>query len=375
MKKMLKRYYRDVLTGVLMTLSLSFTFFLILNSIRIINLINDEVKVDEYVKCMYVSTELLDAETEQDEKTFEELSRKADLFEILNEETCNVSLYSIALNSKVREGTIRVQYVVSYNESLDRKVVSGEIPNADFTNGCVLITESMLDATESINDKKYIELNGDVYEISGIIRDVSVGQSEREVIIFAGAMSKEQKTKVFSEKTGNKWKTIHIGSNVNNPLNVYKSINDKLNKYGMQLTSHGGLSHSQLEESTRYMNSVLQPIMIFFSFTNVFVVTGIWVKKRLRECAIRKSFGATYDMIMVHLIKEMFKCVIVSVVIGAIIQFVYLRITDNMFYIKLYINKTSAIVMAGVFFIILIIMCYYGKHIKKTEPITAIKRM
>ena len=52
MKKMLKRYYRDVLTGVLMTLSLSFTFFLILNSIRIINLINDEVKVDEYVKCM-----------------------------------------------------------------------------------------------------------------------------------------------------------------------------------------------------------------------------------------------------------------------------------------------------------------------------------
>ncbi len=374
MKGIIKHYYRDILTGVLMTISLSFTFFLVLNCVRLIGLINEENIIDGYVKEMNVYTdELYDAKNEQEEREFEELSRKADLFDILKENSCNISLYNSALNSKSREGTLDVQYVISYNEKFNRKIIEGELPNEDFDNGCVLITESVLDVTEVIDGKRYIELDDDKYQISGIIRDVSVAQSEQEVIMFVDAMTEEQKAKVISVKKGNKWTNIHIGSNTDEPLQAYRSINKKLSEYGLKLVSNDRVSHSNIEEHTRYMNKVMQPIMVIFAFLNVFVVTGIWIKQRLKECAIRKSFGATHGMIMKHLMNEMLKCVFVAFIIGAIIQIIYIRITNAIFDLSLYISKISVMIILGVFFIIFAMLGYYGRYIKRTEPITAIK--
>lgn len=375
MKEFIKKYYRDTLTGMLMSLSLAFTFFMVLNCVRLVGVIEHEDKIDGYVKWVYANIEPLnDIETDEEQEEFGELIKEINMFEILKENSSNVSLYWGARVNNSEDGGATVQYVVSYNEEFNRKIIEGELPKKDFSNGCVLVNEKAKKAVEYRDNKMFVEIDSEEYEVSGIIRDTSISGNDEEFILFAEAMTKEQQEKVMSDMNIQRC-MIHIGSDEVNPMSVYASVGDKLSNYSCVLRTIDGIGHSENEIFSRIMNIIIQPIMIIFSFANVFVVTGIWVKRRLKECAIRKAFGATHGMIMMHLMKEMFKCVLVSFVLAIIIQLIYVWMTGKIFAAIIYFNSTSAKIILGVFLIIMAILCHYGKLVKKTEPVTAIRTM
>ncbi len=375
MKEFIKKFYRDILTGVLMSLSLAFTFFMVLNCVRLIGMVEYEDKIDGYIKGIYCNIDpVYDINTEKERNEFIEATKDINIFNILKEENCNVSLYWGERVNGAEDGAAIIQYVVSYAEEFNRKIIEGELPNKDYSNGCVLISEKAKKAVEYRDSKMFVEIDSEEYEVAGVIRDTSISQNEEEFILFADAMTEQQQEKAMTDFMIERCK-IHIGSNKINPMDTYASINEKLNKYSCMLKSDDGISYSENEYFSRMMNVIIQPVMVVFSFINVFVVTGIWVKRRLKECAIRKAFGATHGMIMTHLMKEMFKCVLVSFVLGTILQLIYIKVTGKIFDVILYFNSISAKIIAGVFLIIAAILCYYGNLVKKAEPVTAIRKM
>ncbi len=375
MKEVIKRYYRDVLTGVLMTLSLALTFFLVINGIRLIGMMEQEDKIDGYAEELYGVIDSIAEITDWDIKCeFYNSLDSINMFELLKTDACNVSFYNSAFIPGATDGNGVVQYVVSCNEDFSRKIIEGEMPKDDFSNGCVLISETAKKAVEIKDGESYIEIDGYMYKVSGVVRDVTMSQSEEEYILFADAMTREQKDKIEEKLTEHRC-MLHIGSSEGKVMEVFRDISGKLSSYEAKIDAREGIGHSQMEMYTRDVNKIIQPVMIFFSFLNVFVVTGIWVRRRLKECAIRKSFGATYGMLMTHLMKEMSKCVAVSFVLGVIMQIIYGKVTGQIFDAVIYFNTTTVKILAVVFVIIAGILCFYGSLVKKTENITAIHTM
>lgn len=373
MKDRIKKYYRDVLTGVLMTISLALTFFMTLNCIRLVNIIDEKNSTNTYVQKMYAEINLVNEETGV--KSIDKV-KDVDFAEVFNIERGNVSYIMGTEIGGMTSYSTYVQYVIACNEEYDGKLIKGELCNGDFRNGNVLISENMLKYIVEKDEKQYIEVAGELYKVSGVLENTNISEMEKTVVLFVEGMTEEQKEK-FNERiiADSCNGIIEIGSNKYNVTELFNGINLAFNKYGAKLMSGGSVLRSEEEEFARTVNRMIQPVLILFSFVNVYVITGIWVRRRLNECAVRKSFGASYGMIMCHLLLEMFKCVCVALVLSMTLQLIYLRVSGKTFVFAQYITDESLKIMSMVMIIIIIILFCYGKLIKKTEPVTAIHTM
>ncbi|MDY5576535.1 MAG: ABC transporter permease [Lachnospiraceae bacterium] len=363
----IKKYYRDILTGSLITFSFALTFFVALNCIRLVNYLTGETKMEktEFSSQVTFGINLIDPATgmRMDEKLSGE-----NLLELLDIHKGTVMITNLSTIKGAGEQK-NVIYVISENDDMPYEVLSGKYPEQDFKNGSAMISKDMMKYTEDKDGDLYLTVNGYYHKVAGILESYTLSGYDETVMVYVNAMyGKEQYELNQSLKQNNDLCQITIGSKSDRAMEYYQQMEEKFGLLDIPLSFSDNSQDGTEEKIYEYLNRIVLPVILLFCIMNIYAVTGIWVRHRLREFAIWKAFGATQGIIMNQLLGQYVKCIAPSVFIGVFLQMIYLKIAGISFQTEEYMTVSGIRIGILIMLVAVAVLYHYARFIKRTEP-------
>ena len=231
---------------------------------------------------------------------------------------------------------------------------------------------------EKIKSKNNIFDSGKVIKIKDYIVEVAglenVMYFEKVIIMekgmgYVNAMyGKEQYELNQSLKQNNDLCQITIGSKSDRAMEYYQQMEEKFGLLDIPLSFSDNSQDGTEEKIYEYLNRIVLPVILLFCIMNIYAVTGIWVRHRLREFAIWKAFGATQGIIMNQLLGQYVKCIAPSVFIGVFLQMIYLKIAGISFQTEEYMTVSGIRIGILIMLVAVAVLYHYARFIKRTEP-------
>lgn len=365
MKTIIKKYYRDIATGILMTISFAITFFVAFECTKLINSLMDELDKDNaFVSEIYADFQF---KNENDltcmlgEDVLEKLHSGNGT--VIAEMYADIGDYGVSMS---------VEYVISDNVAMPYELEDGAYPDEKFTNGCVLVTPEVLEYAEKKSDGKYIKIADVNYKICGILKSSSMMGNDGRILLYVDGMkSKEQYLLLKRMRENLNTISLLLGSD-RDAEEVLRELNYNFEENEVYLQETDRTSNVIESDIYTSLGKFVYPCIMLFCIFNVYEVTGLWISQRKEETAIKKAFGKTDSEILNGLLLDMLKCLLPGFVLALAGQLIYRRLSGYSMSISEYFTNKGIWMCVFVVLVNIAILYRYAKKIKKTETINSL---
>ncbi len=285
-------WIHDKLAGSVMMIAFCFTFFIIVNVLRIQNA--QSAAKEQAEKEHYTNSHIFQYQTSD--------------MEIINSriqvDKLKITQGNVILVFKTVVGTgysiAPIHMVVSNNEPLVEELQEGRFPTKnEISHGrkCVVVGEGLLRLAEQKGNSREIMINGIPYVITGVLKDVTGDGNDNRVLVFYNCFSE----KSMEDLNGEYWFDIEYGSNIGEIGQI-----EELQAWLYQFASPEHFVTVEQEDmdklnDARTMEQMMDRYKIFVLYGlfilcmgGCSVVSSVWIKRRRKEMIIRKAFGSSF---------------------------------------------------------------------------------
>lgn len=330
-----KLYIRDTLTSMLLILAFSLCFLLVCNGIDIGNQISKANKIklsEQYMVQFPVVYEAIEA-SENQEVSEESLNK-------LKIGVGNVLIEEVGLQCGNSFSYKNTTIFLKWTEKISAILETGRYPTEEDrrqAKNMVVIGNAMCPYVEEIKGEKYLKLEGEWYQVVGVLADNTASNTDERIFLFEDCVSDKIKRKAMQEITNSLRQTV-----LQYQSNQKEGVQEAVSALFEWLETHfeGGFellesAEEEIEEKNQIgnfivrFNQIMVVILLLFSISNCIVISNIWIQRRRKEFVIRKAFGASLVYIGKLILKELFQIALGALLVSFIIQEVYYKILDN----------------------------------------------
>ncbi len=274
--------------------------------------------------------------------------------------------------------------IYTFDNTFPVELQSGYV---DWTPGGynVVIGESIDSYTINKKGKKYLCLNGEYYQVTGIAKNNNSGQYDSSVYVIGGEETNNVNVSAETELAD----SIMFG--LFTELKVYgreeKLLQKKIqavkeemeNNHQLKVQSSKNAQEMTENEATNFlfenMNKVFMPLLLLFSIGNSYSITALWVKARRLDIAVRMTYGCTKGQIMGWIFGEMSVLMGLAAVGTAVLGSIYAKIYENGNGWLDYILYDIGLIGCAILFTLVVTTIGAYKYSKKIIPAAVLKEL
>lgn len=371
MKNFLKKYYRDVVTGLMLTVSLTLIMFVGFNGSRMLGAFREDRR--NWYAGKYAYTYIFAAEKSikiQDYPSGSIQEENPYLLEDMAASKQGVSLEVTGLHEEGSLEFISVMLLLSRGkeddyllESLDERVSE--------ENG-IWIGRSRVRNTKAREGRRYAVIQGQgEYPVQGMLVNQSASGYDDRMILPYETMSADRK-ELWKEVLQNKFRLYVAGDNDKEVQAECHRLLEMLDKAGYSVEEERS-DEDSMEQQYRYFAKLLLPLFMIFCIGNIVVVVRLWMMRKKREMAICKSLGAGTFFQMRRLLWGFFKCLLPSAVLGFLLELAYSAWEGRSINLSNYVNPQGCVLLLGMLAVFVGNMLLYVRFIRSVPPATGMK--
>ena len=186
---------------------------------------------------------------------------------------------------------------------LNYKLESGRLPGENAKNGRLEVAVGRNKAKFATveNGKKYLVIEGDRYEISGILGSDKSDYWDNKVVLNIACLGDKTLNSLMKKMSY----TVELGSNSYELDDTYKTVYGNIKSIDQdsvikakKLISNG---ESTLEKSMAKENMQVNVITYIFCVLNSMIISEFWIIQRRKEFAIKKALGMKNSKIIMEM--------------------------------------------------------------------------
>lgn len=354
----IKRFFRNIPTGILMILGFSILMFMIFNVVSILNAMNIK-NSDAYRYNQELSISVNAVENDLEVDSEELLIGKGNIY--INNEA--------AFIDEINMETV-VHGLVQYEEELKHELSYGKYPSFDINDSqplAVVGYDIYKEASVKGNDR-YITILGVEYKIVGVLQKEAADNIDYTVIAFIESLIEKDRNEYIRKSTNN-YKSYYLDYQSDN-YDYRKDVEDLIGKLksdkieiflleerltaGVHIVNDG---IDSFKENTIYL-------VVAFCLFNCFAITNLWIRNRYIELSIRKAYGYNTIQIVVLLVKDLVKYMIISVALGFVMQIVYNAIKGTNLINEAVLEDVARVLLMGIIVVLITVALQLSKVIR-----------
>lgn len=331
MKERYHHLIHDRLASTLMIVTLTLSFLVVLNVIKIQN----EQKIGEHQleQERYLSEKVYRYDFGDEEP---ETNMKIDALDI---RVGNVIITSEYNQIGDADYYAPMDIVVAYNEPLVEKLQEGRYPTETeimHERRCVVIGTGLLRFTKKDGKERVLSIDGMDYEVLGILKDVTGNEMDDRMIVFYDALAEQTKAR-FDKRLEESFDTdILYGSNKGTLEEsqvlenwLYQTVDKKyfsmVEEDELEDIEYSYEAANMMREYNKYTLYA----MFAFCMCACFLVSSVWIKRRRKEMVVRKALGSSFLKVTGILIKDLGIMIGISIIMDVVFLSMQILVTGN----------------------------------------------
>lgn len=333
MRKIFRKIFRYKLTSIFFIIGQLIIYITIFGALAVYNRAYDKEK--DRINAVYKNRIELEIN----------MSKKADFMSFFADSTNTgnaVISGKLALGIQELGTSVRSEIIIMSNEQMNYKLESGRLPGENAKNGRLEVAVGRNKAKFATveNGKKYLVIEGDRYEISGILGSDKSDYWDNKVVLNIACLGDKTLNSLMKKMSY----TVELGSNSYELDDTYKTVYGNIKSIDQdsvikakKLISNG---ESTLEKSMAKENMQVNVITYIFCVLNSMIISEFWIIQRRKEFAIKKALGMKNSKI----IMEMF--INITELSGiSLIMFLLLNILSKVFVGSAFIDIKISFIM------------------------------
>lgn len=331
MKERYHHLIHDRLASTLMIVTLTLSFLVVLNVIKIQN----EQKIGEHQleQERYLSEKVYRYDFGDEEP---ETNMKIDVLDI---HVGNVIITSEYNQIGDADYYAPMDIVVAYNEPLVEKLQEGRYPTETeimHQRRCVVIGTGLLRFTKKDGKERVLSIDGMDYEVLGILKDVTGNEMDDRMIVFYDALAERTKARFDKRLEESIDTNILYGSNKGTLEEsqvlenwLYQTVDKKyFSMVGEDELEDIEYSYEAVNMMREYNKYTLYA-MFAFCMCACFLVSSVWIKRRRKEMVVRKALGSSFLKVTGILIKDLGIMIGISIIMDVVFLSMQILVTGN----------------------------------------------
>lgn len=333
-KRMKEQYHHlihDRLASTLMIVTLTLSFLVVLNVIKIQN----EQKIGEHQleQERYISEKVYRYDFGDEEP---EVNMKIDA---LNIRAGNVIITSEYNQIGDADYYAPMDIVIAYNEPLVAELQEGRYPTETeimHQRRCVVVGTGLLRFTKKDGKERVLSIDGIDYEVLGVLKDVTGNEMDDRMIVFYDVLAEQTKVRFDTRLEESIDTNILYGSNqgtLEESHELEKWLYQTVDKKYCSLLEEDELENVEYSYEAANMmreyNKYTLYAMFAFCMCACFLVSSVWIKRRRKEMVVRKALGSSFLKVMGVLLKDLGIMIGISVIMDVFILSMPMLVTGN----------------------------------------------
>ena len=338
---MIKKFFRERYSTLLLIIGLTLSFFVAINTLTSLNKVEKEQdRKNRHTYSIEYDISLIPEYEETDGEMIFKADEEeyADKFEsFINTFQCNGgNLFLYGNFNFIGDGFDNpITYIpLSVNEKFCEKFIWGGLPNKESIKNkekAAIVSESMKEYIYSIDNERYIDINGIPYKVTGMYEtffEVNSGK-DMDICIFYDCLDEKIKNDIKNEKAGFLLEIAYGSSelsekefqeNFNKFKTIIKNGNYRIEKINnrKEPSAKNNLLYAKLR-----LNMIFMYVVLGFTLINCMMISNIWIKRRYNEFVIRRTYGYSMRDMVVLLIKDLSGYIGCALASSIILQTIY----------------------------------------------------
>lgn len=309
----------DKPASLLMILTFTLTFFIVIRGIQLQNAQNEaaEQMEKEQYKTYYRYTYSMGEERAiQRFRGFET--------ETLELEKGNVILsdYDFCIGDAMIK--MNADVVLKQTEPYPEMIEEGHFPTEAervHHRSCVVIGCGLLMYTQQQEKNRRLVVDGKSYEVIGILKDITGSGADDRLFLFYDCMERQEQREIDRRLMEGEFAefTVSYGSNGIGVEESFAELADWLYQIGDKQYYTVSEEYTEQESGegevmsyvVAQVNRGIVSVLFAFCLCACYMVSSVWIKRKKKELVVRKALGGTFGGISVVLLKDI--CVMVGI--------------------------------------------------------------
>ncbi|MDE6760228.1 MAG: ABC transporter permease [Lachnospiraceae bacterium] len=364
MKERNHYFIHDKLAGILMVITLSLSFFIVLSVVRLQNeqrLGENQQESEKYDHQLLYHGYYTDYE---DEIFDQRPELNADKLTIENGNVILTGVYYPVSDANIYASA---SIVLKFNEPLVEELLEGRYPTDSeqkHHRNCVVIGTELLKHTKKQGKERILSIDGREYDVLGVLEDMTGYEMDNRIILFYDCLAEKTKRSIDQRlsSTGTIDFKILYGSNEGELDEILAleswlyQITDK--RYFSVIENEEEENNYGYEEARmmREYNKYTLYLMFGFCMCACFVVSSVWVKRRRKELVIRKALGSSFFKVISVILKDIGIMVVISMLFDFILLILQMLITGENWLSGMYMIQNIQFIGVSIGIVLVITM-------------------
>ena len=364
----IKKFFRNIPTGIMMILGFSILMFMIFNTLSILK--SMEIKSSDTYKynqefSIYVDSSKKDYDVDSKQL----IIGKGNVY--INNESAYIN--------EINMETV-VHGLVQYEEELKHKLISGKYPalEIDDSQPLAIVGSDIYKVASVKGDDKYITILGVEYKIVGVLQKDVLDNMDYTVIAFIDSLNEKDK-KEYIRKSSNNYKSYYCDYQSDN-YDYRKEIEDLIYKFKSNEIEIL-LLEERLDAGVHAVNDAINSfrdntvyLVVICCLFNCFTITNLWIRNRYIELSIRKAYGYNTIKIVKLIIKDLVKYMLISIALSFAVQIVYNAIKGTNLMNEAVLEDVVKVIIMGIIVVLFTVALQVSKVIR-IAPASSIKEV
>lgn len=371
----IKKYLRDISSSLLVIVGYVLLFFVAFNSIYLMEKI-DETQPNTIIgdyndRNFFLATSKPTGEGEDVlQGTISGVDKIKAVIDALKTTDGNTYINIQCMVDKLSI-TTSVSVVLSYNEACNRTLKSGVYPDFTSINNdrAIVIGEYFEDCTVDIDGNKYISINGALYLVTGIFKDMTYSQTDKSLAIFYPQVTDSVVEELIPQIYSNYVEVTVCGNSCDNVISDVKNTLESTGYFDIRKADT--FSYDGINTIISAIKDVVMIMIVIFCIVNSIAISGMWLKRRQREIIIRKSYGYGNLEILKLIICDMVKYMLTAFALVIIAELLYMWLLNKIISFSYILNYClgSVVLMMFIIFLTALINLKYITHIPVAQGV------
>lgn len=381
-----KKYFRSILTSIVLVISLVMTIFTTINVARI-NSIGDSTDTNKKIGYKYSidfrvhKINMEESENLEYEDTIDDLNESIvkefsnnDFIELLSIFSCNTIQY-VEMNAGEGVSKTDVEMYIGNSEIIELPLVKGTI-DFEVDKLVAVIGNDLVDYVYEENNKEMINLNDIPFEVGGVLKTTFPSGKDNRIIVSYENMKRFLQDYQLDRIVNYDYFPEYCVCTNDSEMKLESDL-EKINEYLNSVNCYFEIDEVARMMDIEYLYSVIGKNVVklinIVCFFNVFLVVLIWIKHKNKEFAIRKTFGYSTLRIYGQVIYEYMKCFVLAVILSVILQIIYSFIKSIPLDLSIYVSNGNIKTIIYTFVILIVELLVNVLYISKIETINGMK--
>lgn len=370
MKEKYHHLIHDGLASTLMIVTLTLSFLVVLNVIKIQNeqrIGEQQLEQEHYTMQQVYQYNCGDEEPDIDFR-----------MDDLDITSGNVLISSEYIQIGDANYYARISVVIEHNEPLVEELQEGRYPKETeilHQRRCIVIGTGLMRFTKKEGKTKFLSIDGTDYEVIGVLKDVTGNEMDDRVIAFYDCLA--ERTKATYEKRLEESVSTNIlyGSNQGS-LDESQKLENWLYQAAnpscfstLEALEYEEMGYSyEAANMMREYNKYTLYAMFAFCMCACFLVSTVWIKRRRKELVVRKALGSGFLKVTGVLLKDLGIMIGVSMILDMVFLLVQMLITGDNWIRQDYIIRNLQDIVLAVGMVLLVTMVRPLYIVAKISP-------